>query len=177
MKTNIIIIDILERAKKCNNCKSDAELARFLGISRSTLSNWRARGSVDYNLLFSKYEQVNIDWLITGRGTMAIDNTISTQSNNNDITPSITAVKNTTTNTTPVHSIKEQFYYDMLIEKDKVISSLNQEIGMLKERNLQQQSIKISKTMDYTDPIFSRAKRSRKQAHIKYTQTQERING
>ena len=46
------------------------QLADMLGISKSTLSNWRARNSLDYTILFSKCEHINYNWLITGEGEM-----------------------------------------------------------------------------------------------------------
>ena len=58
--------DILGRLKLASN----ADLARFLGIAPATLSNWKSRGSLDYDLVFSKCEQLNLDWLLTGRGNM-----------------------------------------------------------------------------------------------------------
>ena len=39
--------DIIKRAKLAKEFKTDSELAAFLGISRSTLSNWNARNSID----------------------------------------------------------------------------------------------------------------------------------
>lgn len=59
---------ILNRLKKAKNFKSDTELANYLGISKSTLSNWYSRNSIDYDLLFSKCEQINSNWLLTGEG-------------------------------------------------------------------------------------------------------------
>ena len=40
--------DIIKRAKLAKEFKTDSELAAFLGISRSTLSNWNARNSIDF---------------------------------------------------------------------------------------------------------------------------------
>lgn len=48
---------ILNNLKKLKNFNTDKELADFLGISKSTLSNWYTRNSIDYDLLFSKCEQ------------------------------------------------------------------------------------------------------------------------
>lgn len=62
--------EILDRAKVALNATSDMQLADLLGISKSTLSNWRARNSLDYTILFSKCEHVNYNWLITGEGDM-----------------------------------------------------------------------------------------------------------
>lgn len=56
------------------NCKSDTELANYLEINKSTLSMWKKRKSVDYEKLFTKIEfNINLDWLITGRGKAYID--------------------------------------------------------------------------------------------------------
>jgi phage repressor protein C with HTH and peptisase S24 domain len=61
---------ILNRIKEANKLASDKELADFLGISKSTLSNWYKRNSIDYDLVFSKCEQLDMDWLLTGNGKM-----------------------------------------------------------------------------------------------------------
>lgn len=60
--------DILNRLKTALLLGTDTELADFLGIKKATLSNWRNRNSIDLPLVFSFCEQINIDWLITGRG-------------------------------------------------------------------------------------------------------------
>lgn len=70
MKLNLSKSDILNRIKQVAETSTDAGLARFLGISPATLSNWKARGSIDYDLVFSKCEQVDFDWLLTGKGDM-----------------------------------------------------------------------------------------------------------
>lgn len=71
MKTLLIQSDILQRAKKALNLKNDTDLASFLNVSKSTLSNWsKDNRGIDYPLLFSKCEQVNLDWLLTGEGSM-----------------------------------------------------------------------------------------------------------
>ncbi|WP_163400548.1 LexA family transcriptional regulator [Flavobacterium fluviatile] len=60
---------ILNRLKSIKNFNTDTELANFLNISRSTLSNWYSRNSIDYDLLFSKCENdIDINWLLTGNG-------------------------------------------------------------------------------------------------------------
>ena len=41
------VADIVKRAKRVLNFKTDADLAAYLGVSRSTLSNWIARNSTD----------------------------------------------------------------------------------------------------------------------------------
>ena len=70
LKTKLSKADILDRIKLVAESSTDAGLARFLGISPATLSNWKSRGSIDYDLVFSKCEHVDFDWLLTGRGDM-----------------------------------------------------------------------------------------------------------
>ena len=60
--------DAIERLKKGLNLSSDNALAELLGISKATLSNWKSRNSIDIPLVFSKCEQISIDWLLTGHG-------------------------------------------------------------------------------------------------------------
>ena len=60
--------DILNRQKAALAVGTDKELAETLGIKKATLSNWRTRNSIDFPLVFSFCEHINIDWLITGRG-------------------------------------------------------------------------------------------------------------
>ena len=72
----IHIENILNRIKQAYTIKSDAELARFLDIKPSTLANWRKRGTINFNLVFTKCESISLDWLIFGRG-----NTFFTENN------------------------------------------------------------------------------------------------
>ena len=75
--------DILDRLKQTLNITTDVELANTLGIKKTTLSNWKARNSIDYNLVFSICEFINIDWLVFGRGenTLSDYNKVETVSN------------------------------------------------------------------------------------------------
>ncbi len=70
MKTNLDKSQILSRLKEINKLSSDTELANLLGINKSTLSNWYRRNTVDYDLVFSKCEHVDINWLLFGQGEM-----------------------------------------------------------------------------------------------------------
>lgn len=60
--------DIVKRAKLVMDFHTDAQLAAWLGISRSTLSNWMARNSIDFPLVLGKLKQVDYNWLLTGKG-------------------------------------------------------------------------------------------------------------
>jgi transcriptional regulator with XRE-family HTH domain len=59
---------IISRLKSALKFKADKELAKFFGISASTLSTWKSRNTLDYPLLFAKCEKYDIDihWLIRG---------------------------------------------------------------------------------------------------------------
>lgn len=63
------VSDILKRAKLAMGFKTDAELAAFLQVSRSTLSNWVARNSVDFPLLLGKLKDLDYNWLLVGKGS------------------------------------------------------------------------------------------------------------
>lgn len=78
--------DILSRLKTVLSVDTDTELADFLGIKKTTLSNWRNRNSIDLPLVFSFCEQINIDWLVTGRGqpTFQPNNDSPTSAHNKD---------------------------------------------------------------------------------------------
>lgn len=64
----ILVISRLKSATKNN---SDIELSSSLGIKANTLSTWKKRGIADYDLIFAycHKEGINIDWLITGKGS------------------------------------------------------------------------------------------------------------
>ncbi|BDD11680.1 hypothetical protein FUAX_41120 (plasmid) [Fulvitalea axinellae] len=61
---------ILNELKKHLNLSTDAKLADFLGITPQNLSNWRARNRIDPELIYTKCEQINPSWLLTGEGSM-----------------------------------------------------------------------------------------------------------
>lgn len=48
------------------------EFAKKLGIAPSTLSSWIKRETLDYDLLFAKCENVNTEWLLSGKGDIVI---------------------------------------------------------------------------------------------------------
>lgn len=66
--TLLNVQEIVKRAKEFMGFKTDLELAQYLGIARSTLSNWMNRNSIDYPLILEKMKNVDYNWLFTGRG-------------------------------------------------------------------------------------------------------------
>ncbi len=61
---------ILNKIKKHLGFDSDKDFANFLGIKQNTLSTWKSRNKIDYDLIIAKCEKINANWLITGKGSM-----------------------------------------------------------------------------------------------------------
>ncbi len=64
--------EILLRAKIALGANSETQLADLLGITKSALSNWKSRNSIDYKILFTKCEHIDYNWLIKGVGEMTL---------------------------------------------------------------------------------------------------------
>jgi repressor LexA len=64
---------IINRIKEYKNFKSDRDLSEFLGITPQSLSTWKSRNSIDFELIFAKCEDVNKNWLLTGKGEMLLN--------------------------------------------------------------------------------------------------------
>lgn len=67
---------ILQSIKDYKGFKTNAELAEFLGVSRSAISNWIARGNIDENLILSKIPEIRIEFLRGGELPMTEQNDI-----------------------------------------------------------------------------------------------------
>ena len=63
---------IIDEIKKHLGYTRDSELADFLEIGQSTISNWRRRNTLDYELILSKCEDLDANWLFRGVGNMLI---------------------------------------------------------------------------------------------------------
>ena len=61
---------IHNRIKIAYDIKNDTLLSEFLGISQSTTSTSISRGTVNWDLIFEKCDNLSIDWLLTGYGEM-----------------------------------------------------------------------------------------------------------
>lgn len=68
MEQNWEIAEIIKRARYAKGLKNDSEFARFMGVSRATVSNWYSRKTIDFPLLLSKCSDVDYNWLLTGKG-------------------------------------------------------------------------------------------------------------
>lgn len=70
MGKNFSSYQILERIKEAYQLKNNSELARFLGVKPNTISNWYSRNSIDFDIIFSKCENISLDWLINGNNNI-----------------------------------------------------------------------------------------------------------
>ena len=98
MKINLII----ERLLLYFNVETNTALAQKLGVSASTLSNWKNRNTIDYELIFTKCEGVNFNWLFLGSGEMQLNhdsNKVSSGSMNEDPNQRIIRAKDKTIET------------------------------------------------------------------------------
>lgn len=56
---------ILDKIKEHYNLKNNAELAKKLGIKANTISNWYKRNSIDYDIVFTKCEDMDFNLLLS----------------------------------------------------------------------------------------------------------------
>lgn len=61
---------IIDRLKKGLSIKTDSALAKHLGVKPNTISAWKSRNSINYDLIFAKCDDLRKDWLLTGEGEM-----------------------------------------------------------------------------------------------------------
>ena len=64
------ISNILQSIKDYKGIKTNTALAEYLGVSRSALSNWIARGTIDESLIVSKIPEIRMEFLRTGEFPM-----------------------------------------------------------------------------------------------------------
>lgn len=61
---------VLNRIKSFYKLKGNADLARFLGVAPNTITNWYGRKTFDIDIIYTKCVDINLDWLLTGEGSM-----------------------------------------------------------------------------------------------------------
>ena len=61
---------ILQAIKDYKGFKTNAELAKFLGLSKSAISNWIARDYLDEELIMRKIPEIRLTFLRTGEYPM-----------------------------------------------------------------------------------------------------------
>lgn len=65
---------ILNEIKNHLGFKKDSDFANFLGIKQNTLSTWKSRNVIDYDLIIAKCDGIDANWLLTGKGSMLKEN-------------------------------------------------------------------------------------------------------
>lgn len=61
---------IIQRLKQYYGLSTNVALADKLGVAQNTISGWIKRNSIDYDLIFSKCEDVDFNWLLSGATTI-----------------------------------------------------------------------------------------------------------
>lgn len=61
---------IINQIKLHLGIKTDSEFAEFLGVKQPTISTWRKRNTIDYDLIITKCNNIDANWLLTGEGEM-----------------------------------------------------------------------------------------------------------
>jgi uncharacterized glyoxalase superfamily metalloenzyme YdcJ len=61
---------VLQSIKDYKGLRTNTELAQFLGIGKSAISNWIARQTLDENLIQSKIPEIRLEFLRTGEYPM-----------------------------------------------------------------------------------------------------------
>lgn len=89
MNTKINKSLILNEIKSYYNFVSDSEFAKFLGIKPQTLSSWHTRNTFDIELLYSKCENINAEYLLTGIGDIEKPN-VEKKLHSESVTKSVT---------------------------------------------------------------------------------------
>jgi DNA-binding Lrp family transcriptional regulator len=67
---------ILRSIKDYKGFRTNTELADFLGVGKSAISNWIARDYIDESLIVSKIPEIRLEYLRTGEFTMTEQNDI-----------------------------------------------------------------------------------------------------
>lgn len=60
--------EILSRLKEAYSLKSDLELAKFLKVAPNTISTWKSRSRIDFEILIEKCDYLNWNYLLYGIG-------------------------------------------------------------------------------------------------------------
>ena len=121
----IIISQIMDKALIINelknylNIKTDSEFAKFLGLKQNTISSWKSRNSLDYDLIISKCDQINANWLLTGEGEM-----LKSKVSNNNLDPD--------DNFEEIQGLTDIALYDVQLSEEK-LKKANKRIELLEE--------------------------------------------
>lgn len=107
--------------------------AKRIGISPQGVSTWLNRGTIDYELVYAKCENINADWLLSGKGGMIRNNENSTMED----TPVATHISSAE------ETIIYKMYKDEKEEKERLIKEKDAKIDQL-QSELRQQSAELA---------------------------------
>jgi len=76
---HFLVDSILARMREATGSKNDAQLASYLGVTRSVVSAWKTRGTIPYASCGQIHEQegVSMDWLLTGKRTTSLADNVN----------------------------------------------------------------------------------------------------
>lgn len=66
LSKNAIIL-IIEKLKSVFNVSTDTGLAEALGVRQNTISSWKTRGTLDYALIISKCDNIDLNWIFNDK--------------------------------------------------------------------------------------------------------------
>lgn len=66
--SQIDIKNIISRLKSALQIDTDMKLAEFLDVKQNTISIWKSRKTLNYPLIISKCDNIDLNWLFTGEG-------------------------------------------------------------------------------------------------------------
>ena len=78
----INIKNIIQRLKSLKSFNSDEQLAEYMGVTRAAVSTWKARNSIDYTLIFEKFPDYSLNYIIYGKADV-MQNAIQAIEHNN----------------------------------------------------------------------------------------------
>lgn len=70
MEYPLNISAILQSIKDYKGFRTNTELAEYLGVTKSAISNWIARGYIDESRILSRMPEINLTFLRTGQYPM-----------------------------------------------------------------------------------------------------------
>lgn len=76
---------MLSDIKKHYKFKTNAEFARFLGITPQNLTQWYTRKTFDIHILAIKCKEISTDWMAIGEGEMLRKDKSTTINNSNTV--------------------------------------------------------------------------------------------
>ena len=86
---------IINQIKLHLGIKTDSEFAEFLGVKQPTISTWRKRNTIDYDLIITKCNDIDANWLLTGEGEMLKSENTSTETSKEESVKGIPLVNAT----------------------------------------------------------------------------------